>query len=129
MAALHESFSALQAAIQGEDFDDAIKLSQNILVQSPNDPDALRCLVVSLIQTGRFSDALEQTSQPEHTKTFFFERCYILYREKRFPEALALLKDAPDADKFLELKAQVPICFGNLFDLEGVLWNGNVQRS
>jgi len=107
MAALHELFGALQTAVQGEDFEEAIKLSQKVLTQTPNDPDALSCLVVSLIQSGRFSEALEQISSPEHAKTFFFERCYILYREKKFAEALELLKNAPDADRFLELKAQV----------------------
>jgi tetratricopeptide (TPR) repeat protein len=104
MAQLHESFASLHTAIQDEDYDEALNVSNRILASHPEDSDAHKCKILSLIHLNRFSDVIEELSRDTGQHTY--ELAYALYRERKLEEALHLLEKGEE-DQWLELKAQV----------------------
>lgn len=106
MAQLHESFASLHSAIENEDYDEALSVSNKILSSHPDDVDAFKCKIVSLIQLKRFADVIQELKGSDKCE---HELAYALYREKKHEEALSVLANVDDAGS-LELKAQVLCC-------------------
>eukprot|EP01127_Copromyxa_protea_P011288 TRINITY_DN2827_c3_g1_i1.p1 TRINITY_DN2827_c3_g1~~TRINITY_DN2827_c3_g1_i1.p1 ORF type:complete len:637 (-),score=196.71 TRINITY_DN2827_c3_g1_i1:27-1937(-) len=103
MAQLHESFASLHTAIEDEDYEEVLAVSNKILSIQPDEPDAYKCKIVALVQLGRFVDVVQELGkEPGQHK---YELAYALYRQKKHEEALAVLKDEEETG--LELKAQI----------------------
>ena len=109
-------FSRLQAAIEGEDDEKALEISKKILEVSPEDQDALRCQVVSLIHLAKFDSALQlirklnrkRKGGGEEERAFQLEEAYCLYRQDKYGETLSVLSGLPSDDvRACELQAQV----------------------
>ena len=104
-------FTQLNNAAEDGDYDRALETADKILTIIPEDPDAMHCKVVCLIQLSRFEDAIkkiDEIKQKGESTQFNFERAYCLYRTERSAEALPYLdKMAPGDPRAADLKAQV----------------------
>ena len=109
-------FSRLQRAVDDEDDEKALKLSQQILDTSRDDPDALHCKLVSLIHLSKFDSALELIRNQNKkkkgsgggTRQYPFEEAYCLYRKEKYKESLSILSSLPESEqRVMELKAQI----------------------
>lgn len=109
---LYESFASLHEAIENEDYSEALNVSNKILSLQPEDTEAFKCKLISLIHLKRFTDVIQVLSKGngedkhEPSTEYAYELAYALYREKRLEEALTRLKGG-DHSNWLELKAQV----------------------
>merc|ERR1712141_703111 len=95
-----------------QDFDKALKICNKILNVAPHDETAFHCKMVSLMQIGKFEDALKQIKD-NHTFAGLdlrFEHAYCLYRLNKLVESLEVLDQIDPkvkSDKVKELKAQI----------------------
>ena len=95
-----------------QDFDKALKICNKILNVAPHDETAFHCKMVSLMQIGKFEDALKQIKD-NHTFAGLdlrFEHAYCLYRLNKLSESLEVLDQIDSkvkSDKVKELKAQI----------------------
>lgn len=98
---------------EGE-YENALKVSEEILKSIPEDLDALHCKAVCLVHCGRFSPALKLLDRlvklrQESANTFGMMRAYCMYRLGKYKECLEVLKaleETSNVEGVLELKAQ-----------------------
>ena len=105
-------FSRLQRAIEDEDDQQALQLSQKILKIAHDDHDALRCKLVSLIHLSKLDTALELINSLKKKKgwksQFHFEEAYCLYRKEKYQESLSVISSLSRNDpRGMELRAQI----------------------
>ena len=112
-------FSRLQRAIDDEDDEETLKLSQNILDLSGDDQEALNCKLVSLIHQSKFSSALSfirdrnKKTASSPAAQYVFEEAYCLYRQEKYQESLASLSRLPQGQlRVGELRAQIEYRLG-----------------
>ncbi|KAF8622932.1 hypothetical protein AX15_006610 [Amanita polypyramis BW_CC] len=94
---LKRLFTSLCAQIDSGHFHNAIKTCDKILRLDPQDVDALQTKLFLLLQTERYSAALELVDSQGETDTYAFEKVYTLYRLQEELEA---------SQKLEEIKAQ-----------------------
>ena len=104
-------FTQLNNEGEDGDYDKALETADKILGIVPDDPDALYCKVVCLIQLSRFEEAIkkiDEIKKKEGEPQFLFEKAYCLYRTERCAESLQYLdKMAAGDQRSWDLKAQV----------------------
>ncbi|KAK6930881.1 Signal recognition particle, SRP72 subunit, RNA-binding [Dillenia turbinata] len=107
-AAIEDLFTSLNRHIQRSEFDQAVKLSDQILAIAPGDEDAIRCKIVALIKDDRVEDALSaiQSAQKLPIDLSFF-RTYCLYRQNKLDEALESLKNQERSSSTMLLESQI----------------------
>ncbi|KAL0269921.1 UNVERIFIED_CONTAM: hypothetical protein PYX00_007502 [Menopon gallinae] len=113
MASKEANISALYTELsrlgQNGEYERAIKTTNKILQQSPDEEEAFHCKIVCLIQLSKFHDALQNINkQPKLSKNLIFEKAYCQYRLNQPGEAFNTVNAAPNLDqKLSELKAQI----------------------
>mmetsp|Transcript_43059 Transcript_43059/g.115131 ORF Transcript_43059/g.115131 Transcript_43059/m.115131 type:complete len:86 (-) Transcript_43059:902-1159(-) len=85
MASIEDLFGKVEALIASDSpNNEKILLTLNeILLLAPDDADALRAKVVSLIQLQKHNQALEIINSKAALKDCLFEKAYCLYRLNR----------------------------------------------
>ncbi|XP_061352959.1 uncharacterized protein LOC133297780 [Gastrolobium bilobum] len=112
---LEDLFSTLNRHIQASAFDNAVKLTDQILAVAPGDEDALRCKVVALIKHERFDDALSAIqSSRTPPDDFHFLKAYCLYKHNKLDEALGSLKRQERSDESMLLESQILYRLGKM---------------
>lgn len=107
--AIEDLFTALNRHIERSEFDQAIKVSDQVLSVLPNDEDAARCKVVALIKNDNIERALQtiqELSRRIHFDFSFFKG-YCLYRQNKLDEALESLKGQEGNSGSLLLESQI----------------------
>ena len=104
-------FSQLQRAGEDGNFENGLKISEEILSLLPDDPEAVHCKIVSLVQLNKFQDAIkliDSAAKKKDAPQFLFEKAYCLYRLTRYAESQKLLLKLPESDAHVrELSAQI----------------------
>lgn len=112
---LEDLFTTLNRHIQASSYDNAVKLTDQILSIAPGDEDALRCKIVALIKNDRFEEAISaiQSSRTPSDDLHFF-KAYCLYRENKLDEALESLKRQERDDETMLLESQILYRLGKM---------------
>ncbi|KAK6922344.1 putative TPR-like repeat [Dillenia turbinata] len=115
VAAIEDLFNSLNRHIQRSEFDQAVKLSDQILAIAPGDEDAIRCKIVALIKDDRVEDALLaiQSAQKLPIDLSFFG-AYCLYRQNKLDEALESLKSQERSSSTMLLESQILYRLGRM---------------
>ncbi|CAE5963305.1 unnamed protein product [Arabidopsis arenosa] len=111
--AIEDLFSSLNKHIKGShtqrsEFEQVVKVADQVLSILPSDEDAIRCKVVALIEAKKFNDALSVINLFHKLPIDLgFQKAYCLYRLKKFDEAFVSLKGLKRDSKTLLLEAQI----------------------
>ncbi|KAA6395433.1 MAG: putative signal recognition particle 72 kDa protein [Streblomastix strix] len=95
-------FAAIGEAVEQENYDKVLNLSEEILAETPDDNDALKCKFLSLIHLDRFDEVV---TGAKDIPQFRFEVAYALYRLLRYEESLKVIQTIEDRTantRFLE---------------------------
>ncbi|XP_006438128.2 signal recognition particle subunit SRP72 [Citrus clementina] len=105
---IEDLFTSLNRHIERSEFEQAVKVADQVLSTNPSDEDAMRCKVVALIKADNIDDALStiQSSQ-KFTFDFNYLKAYCLYRQNRLDEALESLKIQENNPATMLLKSQI----------------------
>ncbi|RDX62095.1 Signal recognition particle subunit SRP72, partial [Mucuna pruriens] len=140
---LEDLFTTLNRHIQASAFDNAVKLTDQILAIAPHDEDALRCKVVALIRNDRLDDALSAIrSSRKQLDEFHFLKArqyllsfcsfaYCLYRQNKLDEALESLKKQERNDETMLLESQILYRLGKMdacLDIYHKLQNSKIDN-
>ncbi|XP_043228292.1 signal recognition particle subunit SRP72-like isoform X2 [Amphibalanus amphitrite] len=108
-AALTGLYAELNTLGQADEYEKIIKISNKILSMDKTALKALQYKIISLINLGRFDEALKQMSNSAKlASSLHFEKAYCLYRLNQNQEALEAISQAPEQTLQLkELKAQL----------------------
>ncbi|XP_010470681.1 PREDICTED: signal recognition particle subunit SRP72 isoform X1 [Camelina sativa] len=111
--AIEDLFSSIQKHITGSndhqsEFQQVVKVADQVLSIVPSDEDAIRCKVVALIKDDQIDVALSVINSFQKLQIDLgFEKAYCLYRQNKLEEALVCLKGREgDPEAFL-LEAQI----------------------
>ncbi|CAK4946720.1 unnamed protein product [Aphanomyces euteiches] len=98
-------FTELHAALEQENYQKAVDLSNKIRAKAPNDADAIRVKCQSLLRLGKFDKALEVAAKVPELKV---EQAYCLYKLQRVQDALNVISTFPEpkTKSVLHLEAQ-----------------------
>ncbi|CAL0324901.1 unnamed protein product [Lupinus luteus] len=112
---VEDLFTTLNRHINSSSFQNAVKLSDQILTIAPSDEDAIRCKVVALIKDDRIEDALSAIrSSKKSLDDFGFLKAYCLYRQNKLDEALDSLKALERTDETMLLESQILYRLGKM---------------
>ncbi|XP_024524468.1 signal recognition particle subunit SRP72 [Selaginella moellendorffii] len=114
--ALHDQLAQLEALLKSsrKNYKQILKIAEQVLAVHPDDPDALNCKVVALINSDSFGDALAAIDSAGSVVDLKFEKAYCLYRLGRFAEVLQILQGVENSPGVLQLKAQTLFKTGDL---------------
>ncbi|KAI5673540.1 hypothetical protein M9H77_13904 [Catharanthus roseus] len=116
--AIEDLFTALNRHIQRSEFDQAVKVADQVLSVAPNDDDAIRCKIVSLIKNDNIDGALgaiqEFSRKIDHD--FSFLKAYCLYRQNKLDEALESLRGQDGSSASMLLESQILYRLGKFDD-------------
>ncbi|XAR64712.1 hypothetical protein NMG60_11008499 [Bertholletia excelsa] len=91
--AIEDLFTNLNRHIQRSEYEQAVKVADQVLSIAPNDEDAVRCKIVALIKADSIEEALlTMESFRKLPIDFSFFKAYCKYRQNWLNEALDLLK-------------------------------------
>ncbi len=112
---IEDLFTSLNLHIQRSQFDQAVKVADQILLVAPSDEDAIRCKVVALIKEDRIDDLLSviQASHRLPVDLSFF-KAYCLYRQNKLDESLELLKSQEGTSATMLLESQILYRLGKM---------------
>ncbi|CAJ1935611.1 unnamed protein product [Sphenostylis stenocarpa] len=129
---LEDLFTTLNRHIQASAFDNAVKLTDQILAIAPEDEDAFRCKVVALIKNDRIDDALSTIkSSRKQLDDFHFFKAYCLYRQNKLDEALESLKRQERNNETMLLECQILYRLGKMdacLDIYQKLQNSKIDN-
>ncbi|XP_051142581.1 uncharacterized protein LOC127259346 [Andrographis paniculata] len=116
--AIEDLFTSLNRHIQRSEFDQAVKVSDQVLKTAPGDEDAIRCKVVALIKNDNIDEALSaiQEFSKKSSIDFSFFRAYCLYRKNKLDEALESLKGKEENTANMLLQSQILYRLGKMDD-------------
>ncbi|KAG5029369.1 hypothetical protein JHK87_012883 [Glycine soja] len=137
--ALEDLFTTLNRHIQASAYDNAVRLTDQILAIAPGDEDALRCKVVALIKNDRVEDTLSAIrSSKKQLDDFHFLKArqfsafaYCLYRQNKLDEALESLKRQESNDETMLLECQILYRLGKMdacLDIYRKLQNSKIDN-
>lgn len=129
---LEDLFTTLNRHINASAFDNAVKLTDQILAIAPDDEDALRCKVIALIKNDRVEDALSaiQSSRKQLDDSHFL-KAYCLYRQNKLDEALESLKRQERNEETMLLECQILYRLGKMdacIDIYQKLQNSKIDN-
>ncbi|KAL2343424.1 hypothetical protein Fmac_004709 [Flemingia macrophylla] len=129
---LEDLFTTLNRHINASAYDNAVKLTDQILAVAPDDEDALRCKVVALIRADRVEDALSTIkSSRKQLDDFHFLKAYCLYRQNKLEEALESLRRQERNDETMLLESQILYRIGKMdacLDIYQKLQNSKIDN-
>ncbi|XP_068657676.1 uncharacterized protein [Aristolochia californica] len=112
---LEDLFASLHRHTQNLDYDQVIKVSDQVLSIAPGDEDALRSKVVALIKADKIDRALSIIQASERLPIDLnFYKAYCLYRQNKQAEALQCLKDQERNTGVLQLESQILYRLGKM---------------
>lgn len=105
-------FTQLQAAGEDGNYSRGLKIVEKILSVTPDDPQALHCKIICLIQLSKFQDAgklIDTLSKKvDSPQSYLYEKAYCLYRLEKYKESQHVLSKLPQSDPHVrELQAQI----------------------
>lgn len=109
---LPKLFTQLQAAGEDGNYSRGLKIVKKILSVAPDDPQALHCKIVCLVQLSEFQEANKLidtlNKKADSPPQFVFEKAYCLYRLEKYEESRQLLSKLPQSDPHVrELQGQI----------------------
>ncbi|KAF2286545.1 hypothetical protein GH714_017599 [Hevea brasiliensis] len=113
--AIEDLFIALNKHIQLSDYEQAVKVADQVLGVVPADEDALRCKVVALIKADSIDNALSTIQSAQRVPVdFSFFKAYCLYRQNKLDEALESLKGQERHSEAMLLESQIFFRMGKM---------------
>ncbi|OAY32389.1 signal recognition particle subunit SRP72 [Manihot esculenta] len=113
--AIEDLFTALNKHIQRSEYEQAVKVADQVLGVAPADEDALRCKVVALIKADNIDDALSTIQSAQRVPIdFSFFKAYCLYRQNKLNEALESLKAQERNSETMLLESQILFRMGKM---------------
>ncbi|KAL2507873.1 SRP72 RNA-binding domain [Forsythia ovata] len=127
--AIEDLFASLNRHIERSEFDQAVKISDQVLSIAPGDEDAIRCKVVALIKNDSVDKALLaiEACSNKSSIDFVFFKAYCLYRQNKLDEALETLKGQEKNSAMMLLESQILFRLG-LMDASVDIYQ-NLQKS
>ncbi|XP_057486987.1 uncharacterized protein LOC130773071 [Actinidia eriantha] len=113
--AVEDLFTTLNRHIQRSEYEQAVKVADQVLSISPNDEDAIRCKIVALIKADSIDEALstmESSRRLQIDQSFF--KAYCLYRQNKLNEALESLKGQEGNSATMLLQSQILFRMGKM---------------
>ncbi|KAF9609315.1 hypothetical protein IFM89_015560 [Coptis chinensis] len=108
-------FSLPSIDISIDRFEQAVKVSDQVLGIIPGDVDALRCKIVGLIKVGDYDKALSTIQNlPSTLNDFNFYKAYCLYRQNKLDEALECMHSQEQTSATMLLETQVLYRLGRM---------------
>lgn len=112
---IEDLFASLSKHIQRSEFEQAAKVTDQVLRVAPGDEDAIRCKVVALIKADRIDDALSTIQSTKKVPIdFTFFKAYCLYRQNKLDEALESLKTQETNSATMLLESQILYRLGKM---------------
>ncbi|WZZ68229.1 hypothetical protein YC2023_079599 [Brassica napus] len=106
--AIEDLFTALDRHIQRSEYEQAVKVADQVLSIAPADEDAIRCKVVALVKDDKIDDALSVVhSFHKLPIDLGFQKAYCLYRQNKLDEAFECLRGRERDSETLLLEAQI----------------------
>ncbi|KAA8521616.1 hypothetical protein F0562_012289 [Nyssa sinensis] len=115
--AIEDLFTSLNRHIQQSEYEQAVKVADQVLSIAPGDEDAIRCKIVALIKADNIDEALStiESSRRLPIDTSFF-KAYCLYRKNKLNEALESLKGQEGNTPTMLLESQILFRLGKVDD-------------
>ncbi|KAK6776265.1 hypothetical protein RDI58_027266 [Solanum bulbocastanum] len=113
---IEDLFTSLNRHIQRSEYEQAVKVSDQILAAAPGDEDAIRCKVVALVKADSIEEALvtiKDCSKKGSVDLSFF-KAYCLYRQNKLEEALESLKGQEGSTELMLLESQILYRLGKM---------------
>ncbi|KAL3516481.1 hypothetical protein ACH5RR_023383 [Cinchona calisaya] len=109
VVAIEDLFTSLNRHIERSEFDQAVRVANQVLSVSPGDEDALRCKVVALVKNDKIDDAFTtiQECSLKFPVDFGFLKAYCLYRQNKLNEALESLQGQEGSSETMLLECQI----------------------
>ncbi|KAK2979913.1 hypothetical protein RJ640_029576 [Escallonia rubra] len=113
---IEDLFTSLNRHIQRSEYEQAVKVSDQILSIAPGDEDAIRCKTVALIKGDSIDEALSfiREASRKFPIDFSFLKAYCLYRLNKLDEALGSLKGNEANPATMLLESQILFRLGKM---------------
>ncbi|XP_049372938.1 uncharacterized protein LOC125837907 [Solanum verrucosum] len=113
---IEDLFTSLNRHIQRSEYEQAVKVSDQILAAAPGDEDAIRCKVVALVKADSIEEALVaiKDSRKKGSVDLSFFKAYCLYRQNKLEEALESLKGQEGSTESMLLESQILYRLGKM---------------
>ncbi|KAK6803038.1 hypothetical protein RDI58_000822 [Solanum bulbocastanum] len=113
---IEDLFTSLSRHIQRSEYEQAVKVSDQILAAAPGDEDAIRCKVVALVKADSIEEALVaiKDSSKKASLDLSFFKGYCLYRQNKLEEALESLKGQEGSTESMLLESQILYRLGKM---------------
>ncbi|KAG5380369.1 hypothetical protein IGI04_028211 [Brassica rapa subsp. trilocularis] len=106
--AIEDLFTTLDRHINRSEYEQAVKLADQVLSIAPADEDAIRCKLVALVKDDKIDDALSVIhSFHKLPIDLGFQKAYCLYRQNKLEEAIACLRGRERDSETSLLEAQI----------------------
>ncbi|MFS7933852.1 putative tetratricopeptide-like helical domain superfamily [Helianthus anomalus] len=127
--AIEDLFTALDRHIKRSEYEQAVKVADQVLSVAPGDEDAIRCKIVSQIKEDKIDDAVSTivALSKKFPIDLGFYKAYCLYRQNKLDEALEILKNLERDNATMLLESQILFRQGNM-DASVDIYQ-NLQRS
>ncbi|XP_055815021.1 uncharacterized protein LOC129884760 [Solanum dulcamara] len=129
---IEDLFTSLNRHIQRSEYEQGVKVSDQILAAVPGDEDAIRCKVVALIKADSIEEAqvaIQECSRKAPIDLSFF-KAYCLYRQNKLDQALESLKGQEGSTASMLLESQILYRLGKMeasVDIYQKLQNSNID--
>lgn len=111
---LEDLFSSLHRYAHNFEYEQAVKIADQVLTIAPGDEDAIRCKIVALIKSDAIDKALSAIQAYEGLCDLKFYQAYCLYRQNKLQEALESLNDQERSPMTLQLESQILYRLGKM---------------
>ncbi|KAJ6809067.1 signal recognition particle subunit SRP72-like [Iris pallida] len=113
---IEDLFSALDRHVKSFQYDQAVKVADQVLAVSPGDEDAVRCKVVALVKSDAIEKALSAIKGFEALPIpdLGYYKAYCLYRQNKLQEALECLDGQERTSMVLQLESQILYRLGKM---------------
>ncbi|KAJ9540422.1 hypothetical protein OSB04_026928 [Centaurea solstitialis] len=106
---IEDLFTTLDRHIQRSEYEQAVKVADQVLSVAPGDEDAIQCKIVSLIKADNIDAALSTivACSNKFPLDFGFFKAYCLYRQNKLDEAVESLKGLEKDSAAMLLESQI----------------------
>lgn len=106
---VEDLFTTLDRHIQRSEYEQAVKVADQVLSVAPGDEDAIRCKIVSLIKADNIDGALSTivACSKKFPFDFDFFKAYCLYRQNKLDDAMESLKGLEKDSAAMLLESQI----------------------
>ncbi|CAL5396007.1 unnamed protein product [Camellia sinensis] len=113
--AVEDLFTTLNRHIQRSEYEQAVKVADQVLSIVSNDEDAIRCKIVALIKADSIDEALSTIESSRRLAIDFnFFKAYCFCRQNKLNEALTSLEGQEGSSAAMLLQSQILFRLGKL---------------